>query len=80
MAGLLGSILMLPFLPVKGVVALAEVLQREAERERRGSAMRQLEDLDEAKRSGEISADEHERTQEAVVDNMIGAPPKGGQD
>jgi len=80
MAGLIESILMLPFLPLRGVVALAEVLQREAERERRVSGLRQLQNLDEAKRSGEISADEHERTQEVVVNNMIGAPPKGGQD
>ena len=80
MAGLIGSILMLPLLPLRGVVSLAEVLQREAEREMRASRMRQLDDLDEALRSGQISAAEHERAQQAVLDSMIDARPAGGQD
>ena len=80
MAGLIGSILTLPLLPLRGVVSLCEVLQREAERELRASRMRQLDDLDEALRSGQISGAEHERAQQAVLDSMMGAPPTGRQD
>ena len=80
MADLIGSVLMLPLLPLKGVVSLIETLQREAEREKRAMDMKKLHDLDEALQSGEISAAEHERAQEAVLNNMIGTPSKGRQD
>jgi len=77
MAGLVSCILTLPLAPVRFVVALAEVLQREAERELYGPAAvrRQLEELDEALATGAISDDEHERSQQAVTDRLIHRGP-----
>lgn len=77
MADLIGSVLMFPLLPLKGVMSLLEVLQREAEREKRASDMRRLHELDEALHAGQISAEEHERAQEAVLNSMIGTPAQG---
>jgi hypothetical protein len=74
MAGLLESILTAPILPLRGVVSLARVVQREAERERHESGVRRLEELDEASRAGEISPAEHDQAQQDVLNAMMGGP------
>jgi hypothetical protein len=80
MAGLLVSILTLPYAPVRAVVSLAEVLRREAEREFATRRRRQLEELDEQLRSGQISAGDYEQAQNAALNGNIGAAQSGGGD
>ncbi|MGZ4524953.1 MAG: gas vesicle protein GvpG [Mycobacterium sp.] len=68
----------LPLAPVRGVVWLGEVIQRQAEQELRNPAntRRQLEELEEARERGEISADEEKRVQQQILQTRIkpGAP------
>lgn len=70
--GLIGWTLGLPFLPVRGVMRLGEVLQQQAEREMRDPAVarRQLEDVEERARSGEISPEEAANAEEEIAGRM----------
>lgn len=79
--GVLSSILLWPLAPVRGVVALGEVIQEQVEQEMRNPALarRELEATQEAYQSGEISADEMERSEQQVLDRMS-ARPTGGLD
>lgn len=76
--GLLSFIATLPLAPVRGVISLAELIQRQVEEELHNpaSARRALEELEEARAAGEISSEEEQRAQQAVLDRMI-APPRG---
>lgn len=69
-------ILGLPFAPVRGVVALAEVLRREAERELYDPSRlrRQVEEVEAAVAAGELSAEEGERMQQEIV-GRLAVPP-----
>ena len=73
MAGLLTTILTLPFAPVRAVVGIARVLQREAERQMYdpGAVRRELELLDEAYAAGAISADQYADEQQERLDRLI---------
>jgi len=72
--GLLSFIVTLPLQPVKGVISLAELIQRQVEEELHNpaSARRALEELEEARERGEISAEEEEQAQQAILDRMTG--------
>jgi Gas vesicle protein G len=76
MAGILTQLLTLPYAPVRVLTAVARVLQREAERELTGSAgiHRQLDEIDAAAAGGELSAEERERAEQAVVARLINRP------
>ncbi len=67
--GLLSGTLLLPLAPVRGLIRLGEVLQRQVEQEMRNPARtrRQLEALAEARERGEISADEERQAQREVL-------------
>ncbi|AFM15550.1 Gas vesicle protein G [Mycolicibacterium chubuense NBB4] len=76
--GLLSGIAMLPLAPVRGVVALAEVIQRQVEQEMNNPAntRRQLEALEEARERGEITPeDEHEAQQQILQARVTPAAP-----
>ena len=79
--GVLSSILLWPLAPVRGVVALGEVIQEQVEQEMRNPALarRELEAAEDAYQSGEISADEMEHSEQQVLDRMS-ARPTGGLD
>lgn len=66
----------LPLAPVRGLVALAEVLLREAERELYdpSSLRRQLEEIEAAVASGELSAEEGEGMQQEIL-GRLAVPP-----
>jgi uncharacterized membrane protein len=70
--GLLGSILGLPLVPVRGVVRLAELIQEQVELEHRDptSVRRQLEEIEEARAAGEITEEEENRAMEEVLQHM----------
>ena len=72
--GLLSFIVTLPLAPVRGVISLAELIQRQVEEELHdpASARRVLEELDEARERGEISAEEEEQAQQEILDRMTG--------
>jgi Gas vesicle protein G len=63
----------LPFLPVRGVVALARVLQEEAERELYDPARvrREIEDIETAQAEGEITDDVADRAKQEAVSRLI---------
>ncbi len=71
--GLVSGILMLPLAPVRGVIWLGEVIQRQVEQEMRNPAntRRQLEELQEARERGEISADEEEQAQQEILEARV---------
>ncbi len=71
--GLLSGIVMLPLAPVRGVVRLAEVIQRQVEQEMRNpaSTRRQLEQLEEARERGEISANEERQLQQQILQARV---------
>jgi cytochrome c-type biogenesis protein CcmH/NrfG len=71
--GLISNILLLPLAPVRGVVALAEVIQRQAEQELHSPAAtrRQLEELEEERQRGEISPEEEEKAQEQILQTRM---------
>ena len=74
--GLLSFIVTLPLQPVKGVISLAELIQRQVEEEMHNPAAirRALEELEEARARGDITAEEEEQAQQALIDRMTGSP------
>ncbi len=63
----------LPLAPVRGVIGIGRVIQRQAEAQLRDPAAvrRRLEALDEAQRRGEVGAGEARRQREAVTTAML---------
>ena len=74
--GLLSFIVTLPLQPVKGVISLAELIQRQVEEEMHNPAAirRALEELEEARARGDITAEEEEQAQQALIDRLTGSP------
>lgn len=71
--GLLSGTLLLPLAPVRGVIRLAEVIQRQVEQELHNPARtrQQLEELEEARERGEISADEEKQVQKQILQARV---------
>ena len=65
-------VLSMILMPVRAVVALAELVQRRVDEELRhpAAARRELEAAEEAHRAGEISAEEQAEVQRRVLDRM----------
>jgi hypothetical protein len=86
MVGLFTAIVTWPLAPVRLVVSLAEVIQRQVDQEMNNPATtrKQLEDLEEARERGEISREEEDRVQDEIIQARItpgaarNAPPKDG--
>ena len=74
--GLLSFIFTLPLQPVKGVISLAELIQRQVEQEMHDPAAvrRALEELEEARAAGEITEEEEHQAQQGLIDRMTGSP------
>jgi hypothetical protein len=71
--GLMSAIVTFPLAPVRGVVSLAELIQRRVEQEMNNPATtrKQLEDLEEARERGEISPEEEDRAQDEIIQARI---------
>jgi len=71
--GLISGLLTLPLAPVRGVVAIGEVLQEEAERQlaEAQSPERRLAELDVLRASGEVSEEEAEAIEAEIIDAML---------
>ncbi|MFB9238811.1 gas vesicle protein GvpG [Plantactinospora siamensis] len=63
----------LPLAPLRGVTALAGVLQEQAEQQLYdpATAWQQLEELDRAAAAGELSGAELEDAQQQIIDRLI---------
>jgi hypothetical protein len=74
------GLLTLPLAPVRGVVWLAERVLDEADSELNSPAAiyRQLEEIDEARASGELSAQESAEAEAALVARLMRAYPREG--
>ncbi|WP_157386649.1 gas vesicle protein GvpG [Nocardia terrae] len=70
---MIGTLLSLPLLPVRGVVALARVIAEEADRQLYSmpSLRRELDDLHRLRAEGRIDPDEYERAQQQVLDRAL---------
>jgi hypothetical protein len=73
---LLTLLFRLPFVPIRGFIRLAEILQEQAERELRdpASVRRQLEEAEEAHASGEISDADLGRVEGKAVGRLLSSP------
>jgi cytochrome c-type biogenesis protein CcmH/NrfG len=71
--GLLTGLLTLPLAPVRGTVWVAEQVQQEAERQYYDPAVirRQLEDVEEMRSSGQITDEEAEEMEDALVERLM---------
>jgi Gas vesicle protein G len=71
--GLFSSLFSWPLAPVRGVVALGELIQHQVDRELNDPARtrRALEELEEARRRGDVSAEEERRLQEQILATRI---------
>jgi hypothetical protein len=67
--GLFSGILTLPFAPIRGVVAVGEIIQRQAEQELYSPAAirARLEEIDEQRRQGHITDAEADEAQEIIL-------------
>ncbi|MGW0041886.1 gas vesicle protein GvpG [Rhodococcus sp. NPDC003348] len=76
--GILSFIATLPLRPVTGVISLAELIQRQVEQELHdpARARRALEELDEARERGEITPEEEEQAEQAILDQLTRRPRK----
>jgi hypothetical protein len=71
--GLFSSLVTWPLAPVRGVMALGELIQRRVDEELHDPARtrRQLEDLEEARSRGEITAEQEHQAQEQILKDRI---------
>ena len=77
--GLFTGLLTFPLAPARGVVWLAERVLDEADSELNSPASiyRQLEEIDEARASGELSAQESAEAEAELVARLMRAYPRG---
>ncbi|MTE16971.1 gas vesicle protein GvpG [Nocardia aurantiaca] len=73
--GLLSSIFSLPLAPIRGVIWVGELIQDQVERQLHDPAIlrRELEEIDRAAATGDLSAEEAEQAQQAVLERMTGS-------
>lgn len=71
--GLIKGILTLPLAPVKGTIWVAEQIQEEAERQYYDPAVirSELEEVDRLRQEGEISEEEAEAAEDALVERLM---------
>jgi hypothetical protein len=71
--GVVGTVLLLPLAPVRGVTWIAELLHDEADRELAAtqSPARSLDELAAALAAGEITPEEGERLEAQIVEQML---------
>ncbi|OBK76111.1 gas vesicle protein GvpG [Mycobacterium sp. 1164985.4] len=72
--GIFSALVTWPLLPVRGVISLGELIERQVNAELNDPARtrRQLEELEDARRRGEISAEEEREAQEQILATRIG--------
>jgi hypothetical protein len=73
--GLLTTLVTLPLAPVRGVLAIAQVIKTEADRQLYDPAAirREIEDVDAAAARGDISEDERQEAEQQLVGRLTGS-------
>jgi hypothetical protein len=71
--GLLSWTVGLPLAPVRGLISVGRLIQRQVDTEMRDPAAvrRRLEEIDEAQRHGRIDPDEAAELQQAITEAMV---------
>lgn len=71
--GLISTILTLPLSPIRGLVAIAEIVRDEVDREYHSpiTIQREAEELERARAAGELSAEEEARSEQELVNRLI---------
>jgi cytochrome c-type biogenesis protein CcmI len=71
--GIFSAIVLFPLAPVRGVIALGELIQRQVDQQTRNPAVvrKQLEELEEARERGEISPEEEDEAQDEVLGSIV---------
>jgi hypothetical protein len=71
--GLISTILTLPFSPIRGLVAIAEIVREEVELEYQSptAIQHEAEEIERARAAGEISAEEEARLEQEMVNRLI---------
>jgi hypothetical protein len=79
--GLLSLVLGLPLAPVRGVIKLGELVQRQVEEElyHPASARRELEEVERKRAEGELSEEEEAEAQQRVLSRMTTPPGTKGR-
>ena len=79
--GLLSGIAGLPLAPLRGVLALGELIRRRVEEElvAPASVRRDLEAAEDARAAGEISGEEEAETQDEVLARLTSPPPPSAE-
>jgi hypothetical protein len=74
--GLLTTILTLPFAPIKGLVAIGEIVREEVETQLQSPTVIQhdLEEVEQARAAGRISAEEEAQAEQQVLNRLIEPP------
>lgn len=77
--GIFSAILGLPLAPVRGVVWISEIVRDQVEEELFSPAAmrRDLEAVEEALRSGQISEEEAAREEDAIIQRVVGGGGAG---
>lgn len=78
---LLTLLFRLPFMPLRDVIRLAQILQEQAEQELYdpASVQRQLQDLEEASEAGRLSDEEVSQMESEAVGRLVQQQPTGGR-
>lgn len=79
--GLLSLLFGLPLAPVRGVIKLGELVQRQVDEEltHPASVRRELEELDRERAEGELSEEEEAAAQQRVLRRMTAQPGTKGR-
>ena len=77
--GLVSAIVGLPLAPIRGVLALGELIRKRVDEEQRNPAAvrRELEAAEEARAAGEITSDEEAEAQQRALDRVTARPTEG---
>lgn len=70
---MIGTLLTLPWLPVRGVVALARILAEEVDKEMYGmpAIRRQLDELQRRRAAGELDEEEYRQAEQEVLARLM---------
>ncbi|QLY33921.1 gas vesicle protein GvpG [Nocardia huaxiensis] len=70
---MIGTLLTLPLLPVKGVLALAEVIAEEVDKELYGmpAIRRRLDELQRLRAAGQIEEDDYRQAEQELIGRML---------
>jgi uncharacterized membrane protein len=71
--GLISTILTLPFAPIRGLVAIAEIVREEVELEYQSptAIQHEAEEIERARAAGEITEEEEARLEQEMVNRRI---------